>query len=178
MTVTHRIAVVGFVALCVLVVAAAAGVAALTGGSGTADATVDTFEPRVAVGNESADAFGESGEVVTCNDRGPMPGNAALEGRLELSRPAGDEGPPNAAYRVAVTVDVDLITDSLNVSLPPGESTRWFLPTVVDQPNGLSGGDQVTVRARVVTDGETVASANRTVTVAERERPCAESDGG
>ena len=174
----RHLALVGFAALCVLVVAAAAGLAALTGESGTADATVDTFEPRVAVGNESADAFGESGEVVTCNDRGPMPGNAALEGRLELSRPAGDEGPRDAPYRVIVTVGDGLITDSLNVSLPPGESTRWFLPTVVDQPNGLSGGDQVTVRARVVTDGETVASANRTVTVAERERPCAESDGG
>jgi hypothetical protein len=175
-TATRRLAVVGFLALCVLVVAAAAGLAALTG-NGTADVTVDTFEPRVAVGNESADAAGGSGEVVTCTDRGPMPGNAALEGRLEFSRPAGDEGPRDAPYRVAVTVGDGLITDSLNVSLPAGESTRWFLPTVVDQPNGLSGGDRVTVRAQVVTDGETVASANRTVTVAERDRPCAESEG-
>ena len=106
MTGAWRVAVVGFVALCVLVVAAAVGLAVLTGTSGTVDATVDTFEPRVAVGNESVDAPGGSGEVVTCTDRGPIPGNAALERRLELSRPAGDEGPRNADYRVAVTVVV------------------------------------------------------------------------
>lgn len=176
MTSTRRIAVFGFLALCLVVVAAAVGLAALTGGSGTADATVDTFEPRVAVGNESADAFGESDGVVTCNDRGPIPGNAALEGRLEFSRPAGDEGPSDASYRAVVTVGDGAITDAYNVTLPPGESTRFFARATVDQPDSLSGGDRVAVSVRIRTDDRTVASANRTVEVAERDVPCA--DGG
>jgi hypothetical protein len=168
----RRIALVGFALLLVLVVGAAVGLAAVTGGDEPADATVETFEPRVAVGNESADAMSGSGEVVTCNDRGPIPGNAAVEGRLEFGRPVGDEGPGDASFRAVVTVGDDLITDSYNVTLPPGESTRYFPRAVVDQPETLSGGDRVTVRVRITTEGTTVASANRTVRVDERDRPC------
>jgi hypothetical protein len=168
----RQVAILGFLALVVLVGAATLGLAALTGDGGPADATVETFEPRVAVGNESADAMSGSGEVVTCNDRGPIPGNAGLEGRFEFGRPTGDEGPRDATFRAVVTVGDDLITDSHNVTLPPGESTRFLLLETVDQPEGLSGGDQVTIRARITTGGTTVASANRTVRVDERDIPC------
>jgi len=168
----HQVAVLGFLALVVLVGAATLGLAALTGDGGPADATVETFEPRVAVGNESADAMSGSGEVVTCNDRGPIPGNAGLEGRLEFGRPAGDEGPRDAAFHAIVTVGDDLIVDSHNVTLPPGESTRFLLFAIVDQPESLSGDDRVTVNTRITTDGTTVASANRTVSVDERDIPC------
>jgi len=174
MTWTRRIAVFGFLALVVLVGATTLGLAVLTDDGGPADATIETFEPRVAVGNESADAMSGSGEVVTCNDRGPMPGNAAIEGRLTFERPLRDEGPRDASFRAVVTVGDDLITDSLNVTLSPGGSTRFLPLTVVDRPETLSGGDQVTVRARITTEGTTVASANRTVQVDERDIPCEE----
>jgi len=174
MTGTRRIAVFGFLALVVLVGTATLGLAVLTDDGGPADATIETFEPRVAVGNESADAMSGSGEVVTCNDRGPMPGNAAVEGRLAFERPAGDDGPRDATFRAVVTVGDDLITDSLNVTLPPGESTRFLPFATVDQPETLSGGDQVTVHARITTGGTTVAAANKTVRVDERDIPCAD----
>jgi hypothetical protein len=174
----RKVAIFGFLALVVLVGAATLGLAALTGDGGPADATVETFEPRVAVGNESADATSGSGEVVTCNDRGPIPGNAAIEGRLEFDRPVTDEGPSDASFRAVVTVGDDLFTDTHNVTLPPGESTRVFLRTTVDQPETLSGGDRVAVHARITTEGTTVASANRTVRVDERDIPCADEREG
>ncbi|MEF8853453.1 MAG: hypothetical protein V5A44_02285 [Haloarculaceae archaeon] len=88
-------------------------------------------------GGESPDALSGSGEVVTCNDQWPIPGNAGLSGRLLVERP------------------------------------------VVDQPESLSGGDEVTVSARVELDnGTAVASADRTVTVAERDIPCADEPDG
>lgn len=176
MTATRHIAVFGFLALCLVVGAATLGLLAVSSPDDPANATVDTFEPRVAVGNESGAALSGSDGVVTCNDRGPMPGNAALEGRLEFSRPAGDEGPRDASFRAVVTVGDGAITDSHNVTLPPGESTRFFAWAVVDQPDSLSGGDQVSVRIRITTDGEVVAEATRTVAVTERDVPCA--DGG
>jgi hypothetical protein len=174
----RKVAIFGFLALVVLVGAATVGLAVLTGDSGPADATVETFEPRVAVGNESADATSGSGGVVTCNDRGPIPGNAAIEGELEFGRPVTDEGPQDASFRAVVTVGDDLITDSLNVTLTPGGSTRVFLRTTVDQPETLSGGDRVTVRTRITADGTTVAAANRTVRVNERDIPCADEREG
>lgn len=168
----RRIALVGFALLLVSIIGVAVGLVALTGGGGPADATVETFEPRVAVGNESADAMSGSEAVVTCNDRGPPPGIAAVEGRLEFGRPPGDEGPQDASFRVIVTVGDALITDSLNVTLQPGDSTRYFPLATVDQPEALSGGDRVTVTVQITTDGTTVASANRTVQVDERDIPC------
>jgi hypothetical protein len=171
----RRVALFGFALLLLVTVGAAVGLSALTSGGESADATITTFEPRVAVGNESADALSGSGEVVTCNDRGPMPGNAGLSGRLLVERPVADEGPREASFRLVVTVGDGLFTDSLNATLTPGGSTRSLLFTVVDQPEELSGGDEVTVSARVeLTNGTAVASAERVVDVAERDRPCAD----
>jgi hypothetical protein len=73
-----------------------------------------------------------------------------------------------------VTVGDGLITDSLTVTLQPGDSTRYFLHATVDQPETLSGGDRVTVTGQITTDGTTVASTNRTVQVDERDIPCAD----
>ena len=170
----RRTALVGVALLLVIVVGAAVGLAALTSDGGPADATVETFEPRVAVGNESADAMSGSGAVITCNERGPPPGTAAVEGRLEFGRPPGDEGPQDASFQVIVTVGDGLITDSLNVTLQPGDSARYFPHAIVDQPETLSGGDRVTVTVQITTDGTTVASTNRTVQVDERDIPCAD----
>jgi hypothetical protein len=175
----RRLALTGFVLLLVVVVGAAVGLSALTSGDESPDATITTFEPRVAVGNESADAMSGSGEVVTCNDQGPIPGNAGLSGRILVERPAADDGPQEAPFRLVVTVGDDLFTDSMNASLTPGGSTRFLLLTTVDQPESLSGGDEVSVTARVELDnGTAVAEADRTVTVAERDIPCADEREG
>lgn len=169
----RRIALVGLVLLFALVGGAAFALSAVTSAGESPTATVSTFESEVAVGNESADALAGSGEVVTCNDRGPMPGDAGLVGRLVVERPAGDDGPEAATYRVVVTVGDGLIRDTHTVTLKPGVSHRFLPFAVVDQPDALTDGVETTVRARVeLENGTAVATASRTVTVVERDRPC------
>jgi hypothetical protein len=57
--------------------------------------------------------------------------------------------------------------------------TQSYLLTTVDQPEALSGGDEVSVTARVeLTNGTAVASAERVVDVAERDRPCEDEREG
>jgi hypothetical protein len=175
----RRFALVGFAVLVVVVVGAVAALSLVTSGGESPDATITTFEPRVAVGNESAGAMSGSGEVVTCNEQGPMPGNAGLSGRLLVERPVGDDGPREGSFRLVVTVGDDSFTDSLNATLTPGGSTRFLLFAVVDQPDSLSGGDEVSVRARIeLGNGTAVTSTDRTVTVTERDIPCADEREG
>lgn len=175
----RRVALVGFALLVVVVVGAAVGLSALTSAGESPDANIVTFDPRVAVGNESADALSGSGEVVTCNEQGPMPGKAGLYGGIEFARPTGDDGPREASFRAVVTVGDGLITNSHNVSLPSGVHTQSYLLTTVEQPETLSGGDEVTVHARIeLDDGTAVAETKRVVDVVERDRPCADEREG
>ncbi|WP_459191257.1 hypothetical protein [Halosimplex sp. J119] len=180
----RRFAIAGIVLLFAIVGGATVALSALTSEDRPANATVSTFEPRVAVGNESADAVAGSGEVVTCNEQGPMPGNAGLSGSLVLERPLGDDGPPDASFGVDIAVGDGSLAETHTVQLSPGDSERLTLFTVVEQPSSLNGGDSVTVRATVATangtaetENRTVATVTRTVRVTERDRPCADERG-
>lgn len=174
----RRVALVGFALLLVFVVGAAVGLSALTSTGESPDANIVTFDPRVAVGNESAGALSGSGEVVSCNEQGPMPGHTGLYGRVEFARLEADDRPREASFRVVVTVGDGLVTESHNVTLPPGAHTQSYLLTTVEQPEALSGGDEVTVRARIELDnGTAVAETKRVVEVVERDIPCADERG-
>ncbi|ELZ28173.1 hypothetical protein C475_05190 [Halosimplex carlsbadense 2-9-1] len=172
----RRFAVAGFVLLFALVGGAAVGLSALTTEDSPANATVSTFEPQVAVGNQSEDPYPDSDGVVTCNDRGPMPGNAGLSGSLVVERPLRDDGPPEPSFRVTVSVDDGALVETHTVSLSTGGSERLVLFGTADRPPSLDGGDTVPVRATVTTENTTVATASRTVEVAERDRPCADEN--
>ena len=169
----RRLAVVGLVLLLALVAGGTLALSAVTSESEPANATINEFEPRVAVGNESG---GNSTDgVVTCNDRGPMPGNAGLAGRLVIERPFGDDGSRAATLGVVVTVGDELIRENHTVTLEPGESEEVLLFEIVEQPDTLDSGVETSVQARVTTgDNLTVAMAPRTVTVDERDVPCAD----
>lgn len=172
----RRFVIAGFVLLFAIVGGAAAGLSALTTEDRPANATVSTFEPRVAVGNQSEDPYPDSDGVVTCNDRGPMPGNAGLSGSLVVERPLGDDGPPEPSFRVNVSVDGGALVETHTVTLPTGGSERLVLFRTADRPPSLDGGDTVPVRAAVTTENTTVATASRTVEVAERDVPCADEN--
>lgn len=191
----RKFAIGGVVLVFVLVGGAALGLSVVTSGGEPADATITTFEPQVAVGNESTSpgsgsgsaengsgsAENGSGEAVTCTEPGPLPGHASLAGRLVLERPVGDEGPTTASFRVVVTVGDGTLTETHTATLEPGGSERFLLLGVAEQPPSLSGGGSTTVHARVTTEyeteNETVANATRTVDVVERPVPCADERG-
>lgn len=170
----RRFAIAGLVLLFAVVGVATVGLSAITSEDRPANATIASFEPRVAVGNESGDAFEGTDGVVTCNERGPMPGNAGLVGGIAVERPSVDDGPATASFRVTVTVGDGALVETHALSLSPGESERTTLLTVAEQPASLHGGDSVTVRARVTTENATVATATRSVRVVERDEPCAD----
>jgi len=173
----RRVAILALVLFAVLVGGGGLGFVLFADDGGQADATVETFEPRVAVGNESAtlgDSSSGSAEVETCTDRGPLPGYAGIFGEVALERPTGDDGPEGATYNVSVTVADGAITDAITVTLEPGDSWQFRPFNTAEQPDSLSGGDEVIVDLRVTTDGATAATASRTVTVDERSPPCAE----
>jgi len=169
----RRFAVAGLVLLFALVGGAAVGLSALTTEDRPANATVSTFEPRVAVGNQSEDPYLDSDGVVSCNDRGPMPGNAGLSGSLVVDRPLRDDGSPEPSFRVNVSVEDGALVETHTVSLSTGGSERLVLLRTADRPPSLDGGDSVAVRATVTTENTTVATVSRTVDVAERDVPCA-----
>ncbi|WP_436925701.1 hypothetical protein [Halosimplex amylolyticum] len=170
----RRFAVAGIVLLFAVVGGATVALSAITSEDRPANATVSAFEPRVAIGNQSDDARAGSGEVVTCNERGPLPGNAGLSGSLVLERSVGDEGPPEATFRVNVTVGDGGLVQTDTVNLSTGGSERVTLFTIDERPPSLDGGDSVTVQAVVSTEKTTAATASRTVGVAERDVPCAD----
>ncbi|QPV61310.1 hypothetical protein I7X12_11065 [Halosimplex litoreum] len=172
----RRFAIAGVVLLFAIVGGAAAGLSALTTEDRPANATVSTFEPQVAVGNQSEDPYPDSDGVVTCNDRGPMPGNAGLSGSLVVERPIGDDGPSEPSFGVTVSVDDGALVETHTVALPTGGSERLVLFRTADRPPSLDGGDTVPVRASVTTENTTVATASRSVQVAERDRPCADQN--
>ncbi|QLH80388.1 hypothetical protein [Halosimplex pelagicum] len=172
----RRFAIAGFVLLFAVVAGGAAGLSALTTEDRPANAAVSAFEPRVAVGNQSDDPYPESNGVVTCNDRGPMPGDAGLEGSLLVERPIGDDGPPEASFRVNVSVDDGALVETRTVDLSTGGSERLVILRTAERPPSLDGGDTVPVRAAVTTENTTVATASRTVEVAERDVPCADEN--
>lgn len=172
----RRFAIAGFVLLFAVVGGAAVGLSALTTEDRSANASISTFEPQVAVGNQSEDPYPDSDGVVTCNDRGPMPGDAGLSGSLVVERPIGDDGPPEPSFRVNVSVDDGALVETHTVTLSTGGSERLVLLRTADQPPSLDGGDTVPVRATVTTENATVATASRTVEVTERDRPCADEN--
>ena len=172
----RRFAIAGLVLLFALVGGAAVGLSALTTEDRPANATVSTFEPQVAVGNQSEDPYPDSDGVVTCNGRGPMPGNAGLSGSLVVERPLRDGGPPEPSFRVTVSVGDGALVETRTVSLSTGGSERLVLFRTTDRPPSLDGGDTVPVRATVTTENTTVATVTRTVEVAERDVPCADDN--
>lgn len=168
----RRFAIAGLVVLFALVGGAAMGLSAITTEDRPANATVAALDPEVAVGNESG---GDSTDgVVSCVDRGPLPGNAGLAGSLVLERPVGDDGPREATVGVNVTVADGAVTDTHTVALATGERERLSLLAVAERTGALTAGESATVGVRVRTDNRTVATAERSVTVVERDAPCAD----
>ncbi|WP_436907648.1 hypothetical protein [Halosimplex marinum] len=172
----RRFAIAGVVLMFAIVGGATVALSALTSEDRPANATVSTFEPRVAVGNQSEDPYPDSDGVATCNDQGPMPGNAGLSGSLVVERPLRDDGPPEPSFRVNVSVDDGALVETRTVTLSTGGSERLVLFRIADRPPSLDGGDTVPVRATVTTENTTVATASRTVEVTERDVPCADEN--
>ncbi|WP_135365264.1 hypothetical protein [Halosimplex halophilum] len=172
----RRFAIAGIVLMFAVVGGATVALSALTSEDRPANATVSTFEPRVAVGNQSEHPYPDSDGVVTCNDRGPMPGDAGLSGSLVVERPLRDDGPPEPSFRVNVSVDGGALVETHTVTLSTGGSERLVLLRTADRPPSLDGGDTVPVRATVTTENTTVATASRTVEVTERDVPCADEN--